>query len=52
MTGEIHIYDGDFFATRRHQRDPEILEEEPSHGAAIREMFANENERFFGEPQG
>lgn len=46
FTGGIHIYDGDFFATPRHQWDPETLAEEPSDGDTIRSMFARENERF------
>lgn len=46
FTGGIHIYDGDFFHTARHQWDPETLDEEPSDGEAIREMFARENERY------
>lgn len=47
FTGGIHIYDGDFFATERHQWDPVSLIEEPSDGDSIRAMFASENERFF-----
>ena len=46
FTGGIHIYDGDFFHTARHQWDPDTLEEQPSDGDAIRAMFAAENERF------
>lgn len=46
FTGGIHIYDGDFFATDRHQWDPETLEEEPSDGDFIRQMFATENRRY------
>jgi predicted metal-dependent enzyme (double-stranded beta helix superfamily) len=49
FTGGIHIYDGDFFATERHQWDPETLAEEPSDGDAIRAMFARENERYFAK---
>lgn len=45
FTGGIHIYGGDFFDTKRHQWDPETLQEEPSDGDAIRAMFARENER-------
>ena len=45
FTGGIHIYGGDFFDTTRSQWNPETLEEEPSDGAAIREIFARENER-------
>ncbi|MCP5382167.1 MAG: hypothetical protein H6912_07330 [Kordiimonadaceae bacterium] len=46
FTGGIHIYGGDFFATPRHQWDPETLAIEPSDGDVIRAMFARENERF------
>ena len=48
FTGGIHIYDGDFFGTDRHQWDPETLAVEPSDGDAIMAMFASENERYFG----
>jgi predicted metal-dependent enzyme (double-stranded beta helix superfamily) len=46
FTGGIHIYGGDFFNTTRSQWHPETLEEEPSDGAVIREMFERENERL------
>ena len=46
FTGGIHIYGGDFFNTTRSQWDPETLEEEPSDGARIREMFQRENVRL------
>jgi predicted metal-dependent enzyme (double-stranded beta helix superfamily) len=46
FTGGIHIYGGDFFDTKRSQWNPETLEEEPSDGARIREMFERENERL------
>ena len=46
FTGGIHIYGGDFFDTTRSQWNPETLEEEPSNGAKIREMFRRENERL------
>jgi predicted metal-dependent enzyme (double-stranded beta helix superfamily) len=46
FTGGIHIYGGDFFNTTRSQWNAETLEEEPSDGAAIREMFRRENERL------
>jgi predicted metal-dependent enzyme (double-stranded beta helix superfamily) len=46
FTGGIHIYGGDFFETTRSQWNPETLEEEPSDGARIREMFRRENERL------
>jgi|GEM_PF-262874 len=46
FTGGIHIYGGDFFDTKRSQWDPETLEEEPSDGPRIRDMFRRENERL------
>jgi predicted metal-dependent enzyme (double-stranded beta helix superfamily) len=46
FTGGIHIYGGDFFDTTRSQWNPETLEEKPSDGAKIREMFQRENERL------
>ena len=46
FTGGIHIYGGDFFNTTRSQWNPETLEEEPSDGARIREMFHRENARL------
>ena len=46
FTGGIHIYGGDFFDTTRSQWNPETLEEAPSDGAKIREMFRRENERL------
>jgi predicted metal-dependent enzyme (double-stranded beta helix superfamily) len=46
FTGGIHIYGGDFFDTARSQWDPETLQEGPSNGATIREMFERENARL------
>jgi len=46
FTGGIHIYGGDFFHTARSQWDPETLDEEPSDGDTIREMFHRENVRL------
>lgn len=46
FTGGIHIYGGDFFDTKRSQWNPETLEEEPSDGAVIRDIFQRENERL------
>lgn len=46
FTGEIHIYGGDFFNTKRSQWDPETLEEQPSDGDVIRGIFQRENERL------
>ena len=51
FTGGIHIYGGDFFNTSRSQWNPETLEEEPSDGAVIRDIFQRENERLgIGKP--
>jgi len=52
FTGGIHIYGGDFFDTKRSQWNPETLDEEPSDGARIREMFQRENERLGLAEQG
>lgn len=49
FTGGIHIYGGDFFDTKRSQWNPETLEEEPSDGAVIRELFQRENTRLRAE---
>ena len=46
FTCGIHIYGGDFFNTTRSQWHPETLEEEPSDGRRIREMFRLENVRL------
>lgn len=46
FTGGIHIYGGDFFDTQRSQWNSETLEEEPSDGSRIREIFQRENERL------
>jgi len=46
FTGGIHIYGGDFFDTKRSQWNPETLDEEPSDGAVIRELFQRENEKL------
>lgn len=46
FTGGIHIYGGDFFGTNRSQWNPETLEEEPSDGEVIRQIFERENERL------
>jgi predicted metal-dependent enzyme (double-stranded beta helix superfamily) len=46
FTGGLHIYGGDFFATERHQWDPETLEQQPSNGEVIRAIFAEENARY------
>jgi predicted metal-dependent enzyme (double-stranded beta helix superfamily) len=48
LTGAIHIYGGDFFATPRSEWDPETLaEREWSLQRAVK-TFADSNERFFG----
>lgn len=46
FTGGIHIYGGDFFETERCMWDPETLEELPSDGGAVRDIFEEENERL------
>lgn len=46
FTGGLHIYGGDFFATERSQWDPETLEEEPSNGEIIRNIFKKANEQM------
>jgi predicted metal-dependent enzyme (double-stranded beta helix superfamily) len=46
FTGGIHIYGGDFFASKRSQWDPESLAEQPSDGEVIRRIFERANERM------
>ncbi|WP_242158399.1 hypothetical protein [Aestuariivivens sediminis] len=46
FTGGLHIYGGDFFATERSQWDPETLEEEPSNGDVIRDIFNKANDQM------
>jgi predicted metal-dependent enzyme (double-stranded beta helix superfamily) len=46
FTGGLHVYGGDFFDTARSQWNPETLDEEPSDGSTIREIFRRENERM------
>lgn len=46
FTGGLHIYGGDFFATERSQWDPETLDEEPSNGEVIRNIFKKANEQM------
>lgn len=46
FTGGIHIYGGDFFATKRSQWNPETLAEEPSDGEVIRRIFERANRRM------
>jgi len=46
FTGGLHIYGGDFFATVRSQWDPETLEEKPSNGDVIRNIFKKANEQM------
>jgi predicted metal-dependent enzyme (double-stranded beta helix superfamily) len=48
FTGGLHVYGGDFFDTTRSQWNPETLDEEPSDGRRIREMFERENARRGG----
>lgn len=46
FTGGLHIYGGDFFATERSQWDPETLDEQPSNGDVIRDIFKKANEQM------
>lgn len=46
FTGGLHIYGGDFFATERSQWDPETLDEEPSNGEVISNIFKKANEQM------
>jgi predicted metal-dependent enzyme (double-stranded beta helix superfamily) len=46
LTGAIHIYGGDFFATPRSEWDPETLRERPFDLEAARRSFSEANERF------
>jgi len=46
MTGAIHIYGGDFFATPRSEWDSETLRERPFDLEAARRLFEEANERF------
>lgn len=46
MTGAIHIYGGDFFATPRKEWDPETLLEQPFDLERARRIFAEANRRF------
>jgi len=41
VTGAIHVYGGDFFATPRSEWDPESLEEKPYDMEKVLRMFAN-----------
>ena len=51
LTGAIHIYGGDFFATPRSEWDPETLSERAWNVAAAVRIFDESNERFFGWTQ-
>ena len=46
LTGAIHIYGGDFFATPRSEWDPETLQERPFDLEAARRGFKEANDRF------
>jgi predicted metal-dependent enzyme (double-stranded beta helix superfamily) len=46
FTGGLHIYGGDFFATERSQWDPETLDEGPSNGDVIKDIFRKANEQM------
>jgi predicted metal-dependent enzyme (double-stranded beta helix superfamily) len=43
LTGAIHVYGGDFFATERSEWDPEALTEQPYDVAVVQRMFAESN---------
>lgn len=47
LTGAIHIYGGDFFATPRSEWDPETLAERPWDIQRAVRIFEESNERFF-----
>ena len=46
LTGAIHIYGGDFFATQRSEWDALSLLEHHSDGERTRRMFEEANARF------
>lgn len=46
LTGAIHIYGGDFFATQRSEWDPETLIERPQDFEAVQRQFREANARF------
>jgi predicted metal-dependent enzyme (double-stranded beta helix superfamily) len=46
LTGAIHVYGGDFFATPRSEWDPDTLRERPFDLDAARRSFAEANARF------
>jgi hypothetical protein len=46
LTGAIHIYGGDFFATPRSEWDPETLRERPFDLESARASFREASERF------
>jgi len=46
LTGAIHVYGGDFFATPRSEWDPETLRERAFDLAAAMRSFGESNERF------
>jgi predicted metal-dependent enzyme (double-stranded beta helix superfamily) len=48
LTGAIHIYGGDFFATPRSEWDPETLAERPWDLPGAVRLFEESNDRFFG----
>jgi predicted metal-dependent enzyme (double-stranded beta helix superfamily) len=43
LTGAIHVYGGDFFATERSEWDPETLSERPYDKDKVRQMFEASN---------
>ena len=49
LTGAIHIYGGDFFATPRSEWDPKTWEERPFDMERARKVFADANARWLAE---
>jgi predicted metal-dependent enzyme (double-stranded beta helix superfamily) len=46
ITGALHVYGGDFFATPRSEWDPRTLREQPFDIEHAREVFAEANKRL------
>ena len=49
ITGAIHVYGGDFFATPRSEWDPKTFEEHPYDVEHTMRAFEEANERFLGK---
>lgn len=52
ITGAIHVYGGDFFATPRSEWDPKTFEEHPYDVEQTMRAFEESNERLAGRPAG